>query len=376
MISRREFLGTSLGAGAALALTPELLRALQQSGGKLIQRAIPSSGEMLPVIGLQFGNRPSPDHAALKEVLKTLVDNGGRFLDTVHQSVPGVEDLTATIVTELGIQNKLFLASRASPAGPPQPGAATPKAQIETLLARFKVPKARPGPADPVQADPAQLAALKEMKKEGRVRYIGATGDRRPPVPAARGAHAQRADRLHRRRLLHRQSQRRGEDPAARPGAEDRRGGVLPLRRAAPSSSARAPRPFRIGPPSSTPRRGRSSSSSTSSATRPSPWSVRGRARRSTCSTTSAAASGACRTRRRGSAWRSSSTRCPGAHGNEKSEPLVSAVLTALAAAGAARCLTGTAEAGRNRHRLATVARPDARWFRRTRTARRSGRKR
>ena len=40
MISRREFLGTSLGAATALALTPELLRALQQSGGQLIQRAI------------------------------------------------------------------------------------------------------------------------------------------------------------------------------------------------------------------------------------------------------------------------------------------------------------------------------------------------
>jgi hypothetical protein len=51
MISRREWLGMSLGAGATLALTPELLRAfqLQQQGGKLLQRAIPSSGEMLPV---------------------------------------------------------------------------------------------------------------------------------------------------------------------------------------------------------------------------------------------------------------------------------------------------------------------------------------
>ena len=49
-INRREFLGITAGAGASLALTPELLRALQQSGGKLIQRAIPSSGEMLPVI--------------------------------------------------------------------------------------------------------------------------------------------------------------------------------------------------------------------------------------------------------------------------------------------------------------------------------------
>ena len=32
MITRRAFLGTSLTAGATLALTPELLRALQQPG--------------------------------------------------------------------------------------------------------------------------------------------------------------------------------------------------------------------------------------------------------------------------------------------------------------------------------------------------------
>jgi hypothetical protein len=50
MIDRRQFLGVAAGAGAMLAFTPELLRALQQSGGKLIQRAIPSTGEMLPVI--------------------------------------------------------------------------------------------------------------------------------------------------------------------------------------------------------------------------------------------------------------------------------------------------------------------------------------
>ena len=174
MISRREFLGTSLGAAAGLALTPELLRALQQSGGQLIQRAIPSSGEMLPVIGVQFRNTISQDPAALKEVLKTLVDNGGRFLDTMHQSVPGVEDLTATVVTELGIQNKLFLGLRALPSGPPQPGAATPKVKVETLLATFKVPK-----IDllqlPVQADPTQFPVLQEMKKEGRIRYFGTT---------------------------------------------------------------------------------------------------------------------------------------------------------------------------------------------------------
>jgi diketogulonate reductase-like aldo/keto reductase len=182
LISRREFLGTSLGAAAGLALTPELLRALQQSGGQLIQRAIPSSGEMLPVIGVQFGNSNSLDPAALKEVLKTLLDNGGRFLDTMHQSVPGVEELTGTVVTELGVQNKLFLGLRALPSGPPQPGAATPKAKVEALLGQFKVPK-----IDllqlPVQADPAQWPALQELKKAGRIRYISATVISKPLYP-------------------------------------------------------------------------------------------------------------------------------------------------------------------------------------------------
>ncbi len=137
MISRRELLGMTVGAGATLALTPELLRAFQKSEGKLLQRAIPSSGEMLPVIGVQFRNNTSQDPAALKEVVKTLLENGGRFLDTMHQSVPGVEDLTAKVVTELGVQEKLFLGLRSLPPGPPQPGADVAKAQNNDSICAF-----------------------------------------------------------------------------------------------------------------------------------------------------------------------------------------------------------------------------------------------
>src|SRR5215218_2507521 len=97
MVNRREFLGASLGAGATLALTPELLRALEafeRQGGKLMQRAIPSSGEMLPVIS--FAPRPTAppgpgeikpaptDVPAAKAVLKTFMDNGGKVVDVLH----------------------------------------------------------------------------------------------------------------------------------------------------------------------------------------------------------------------------------------------------------------------------------------------------
>ena len=167
MINRREFLGLTVGAGATLALTPQLLRALQRSGGKLIQRAIPSSGEMLPVIGLGRGN-DTVDPAAFKEVLKTFVDNGGRVLDTVHDTVGIGEQVAATTANELGVQNKIFWSLRGTVPG----DAGVLKTRIEASFTRLKVPR-----IDLVQvhvsADPTHIALLKELKKEGRVRYIG-----------------------------------------------------------------------------------------------------------------------------------------------------------------------------------------------------------
>jgi aryl-alcohol dehydrogenase-like predicted oxidoreductase len=189
MISRREWLGMSLGAGATLALSPELLRALRLSDGKLIQKAIPSSGEMLPVIGLgssaTFGNvARSSNHAALTEVVKALVDGGGRVLDTAPAyGGEAAEKVAGTIANELGMQNKIFWATKVNVAGFPPPGGgqgpkadpAAARAQIEASFAKFKVPK-----VDLIQVHnlgdvPTQLGILKEMKKEGRVRYIGVT---------------------------------------------------------------------------------------------------------------------------------------------------------------------------------------------------------
>jgi len=179
MINRREFLGRTAGAGAALALTPELLRAFEQQGGKLLQRAIPSSGEMLPVIS--FAPRPPADPAAIKDVLKTLLDNGGRVVDVLHGG-PAVEDATRAAANELGIQNRFFWTTPLTimplfvpGAPPPKPDAAATRAALEEKLAKFKAPKidlvlvSASAAAD----NPANLALLREMKKEGLVRYIG-----------------------------------------------------------------------------------------------------------------------------------------------------------------------------------------------------------
>ena len=170
MINRREFLGMTAGAGA-LALTPELLHAFQQSEGTLIQRAIPSTGEKVPVIGLSFSNHTScANPAALKDALKVLVDSGGRVFDAMHGSAEA-EQVHANLANELGVQNKIFWSTRGIPGGPLQPGGASVKPHIDTWLTRIKASR-----LDLVMVPPQDatwLAALKEQKKAGRVRYIG-----------------------------------------------------------------------------------------------------------------------------------------------------------------------------------------------------------
>ena len=176
MINRREFLGITAAAGASLGLTPQLLRALQHQSGQLIQRAIPSSGEMLPVVGLSFSNHAvCADPIALKEVLRAFADNGGRVFDAMHGNAEA-EQFHFTAANELGIQNKLFWSTRGTaPAGgngPAQLGSHSVKAQVEALMAKLKVPRLDLVMLPP-QGDPVHLAALKEEKKAGRVRYIG-----------------------------------------------------------------------------------------------------------------------------------------------------------------------------------------------------------
>ena len=186
MINRRDFLGITLGAGATLTLTPQLLRALQQQSGKLMQRAIPSTGEMVPVIS--YGPRPT-DGAAIKEVLKTLAANGGKVVDVLHGG-PAGEQGARTAARELGIQDKFFWTTPLSVSVPTLPGYAGPpptvtpamvRAEMEEKFATFKVPK-----IDLVMVgsgNPTIYAVLNEMKKEGRIRYIGVHALATPPYP-------------------------------------------------------------------------------------------------------------------------------------------------------------------------------------------------
>lgn len=179
-MNRREWIGITAGAGAALGLTPRLLQALQQ--GQLLKRAIPSTGEMIPVIGLGSSATfsqvaRSEEVTALREVFQAMVGKGASVFDTA----PGYgasEEVAGRIVNELGVADKMFWATKVNVAGRGSGGVADPaaaRAQIEQSFARIKRPK-----IDLIQVHnlgdvKTQLAILREFKKEGRVRYIGIT---------------------------------------------------------------------------------------------------------------------------------------------------------------------------------------------------------
>ena len=178
MISRREFVGMSLGAGATLALAPELLRAHQSSTGRMIQRTIPSSGETVPIVS--FGARQT-DQATMKALLKTLTEHGGKVVDVLHGG-PAGEEAARTAASEMGIQNKVFWTTPLTPfpqfqpgQPPPKPEVAATKAALEQKFATFKTSRidAVMIGASTAVDNPALLAMLKDMKKEGRIRYIG-----------------------------------------------------------------------------------------------------------------------------------------------------------------------------------------------------------
>lgn len=181
MISRREWLGVSLTAGAAIALNPRLIWAARQ---QLITRAIPSTGEKIPIVGLgssaTFGQvARGEDLSALRDVLRTMVEAGGTVFDTAPSYGGGAsEEVAGQLARELGITDKMFWATKVN-AGPPMGGGsvdpAAARAQIETSLQRIGK-----RPVDLIQVHnmsnvPTQLGILKEMKKAGRVRYIGVT---------------------------------------------------------------------------------------------------------------------------------------------------------------------------------------------------------
>jgi aryl-alcohol dehydrogenase-like predicted oxidoreductase len=187
MVNRRQWMELAAGAGLALALPPGL--ALAAGNRPLLHRPIPSSGELIPVVGLGSSATfrevaQSEDFTALREVLAAMVDQGATVFDTA----PGYgasEAVAGKIARDLGIAEKIFWATKVNVA-PPGGGSADPaaaRAQIDESFRRFGVET-----MDLIQVHnlgdiPMQLGILKQLKKARRIRYVGVTSTSKRQYP-------------------------------------------------------------------------------------------------------------------------------------------------------------------------------------------------
>ena len=160
-----------LGAGV-LALLPGVAPGADEP---VATRAIPRSGERLPVIGIgtavvfDFADDPQK-YAQRRAVVQAMVAGGAKLIDTAH-SYGRAEDRVGDVVADLGVREKLFLATKYSYAVDRKAA----EASLEASLRRLKT-----GHVDLMQAwnvgDASfDFGVLREWQRQGRCRYVGMT---------------------------------------------------------------------------------------------------------------------------------------------------------------------------------------------------------
>ena len=168
--SRRTLLRALAGLAALAPMNPG--NALTPGG--LIERAIASSGELLPAIGV--GTWQTFDvggdalaRSALKEVLGLFAQAGGRVIDS-SPMYGSSESVTGDLLADLGLAGKLFVATKVWTRGKD-----AGIRQMEDSFARLRVSRMDLMQIHNLVDAAVHTRTLEDWKAKGRVRYLGIT---------------------------------------------------------------------------------------------------------------------------------------------------------------------------------------------------------
>jgi len=167
-LKRSTFLGL---AGAALAASRA---GAQPTANRMHQRKIPSSGEMLPVVGcgtwrtFDVGAKPE-DRAPLAEVLGILFESGGSVIDS-SPMYGAAERVVGDLLASAGTRAKAFLATKVWTSGRDNG-----IAQMRQSMRLFKTDRLDLMQIHNLVDWRGHLPTLRAWKAEGRLRYLGVT---------------------------------------------------------------------------------------------------------------------------------------------------------------------------------------------------------
>ena len=144
------------------------------TAGGLIERAIPSTGERLPAIGVGTWQTfdVGPDAAArraLKKVLVAFAKAGGRVVDS-SPMYDSSESVTGDLVAELGLAPNLFFATKVWTSGRDEG-----IRQMETSFRRLRVQRMDLMQVHNLVDTAVHTKTLQDWKARGRIRYLGIT---------------------------------------------------------------------------------------------------------------------------------------------------------------------------------------------------------
>jgi aryl-alcohol dehydrogenase-like predicted oxidoreductase len=166
--SRREFLSLSAAAVAA-AYAPALTHAQAPAALPLISRAIPASGERLPVIGIgtdAFSRDLSEDITA---ELKRMTELGGTVIDTAA-AYGDSEEIIGQALATLGTRDKMFIATKLVGSGGAESFARSQQRLRSQRIDLLQIHNLN-GVAD-------LLPMMQQWKTAQKIRYIGVTTSR------------------------------------------------------------------------------------------------------------------------------------------------------------------------------------------------------
>jgi len=170
-MSRRSFVGSLAAAFAAVWLDSPALSAAEKP---LIRKAIPATGETLPVIGLGTSLTLDVDGdetalAGLAEVLREFFANGGEVIDS-SPMYGSAEQVIGVLLKRVAHRGKLFAATKVW-----TDGREAGIRQMETSLRKWGIRRFDLMQIHNLRDWRTHLKTLKAWKAEGKIRYIGLT---------------------------------------------------------------------------------------------------------------------------------------------------------------------------------------------------------
>ena len=159
--SRRDF--------TALAVSTFMRPTRATADPSFIARTIPKTGERLPVVGLGtasvFESNDEPTQRAAAAIIRTLVEAGGRVIDTAS-TYGDAESVLGDTIAASGLRQKLFIATKLE---------APDSAELKRSITRLKTAKLDLLQLHNVRNPRQSLAKFQTWKADGVCRYFGIT---------------------------------------------------------------------------------------------------------------------------------------------------------------------------------------------------------